>query len=180
MNKKGITFLIALLIGLGGFAAKSFALGVPGVDKDNGTDQEGELIISKTEALRCGLKSSDGSDMNKRVECLNKIASDIYGSQTYKQEITDTRNDVLQGYAKAYLEKANKNKADAGDYVDKGDENGNSELKTDKHGKKEQEGKVSAGNGKNVLAISDVIASSLTLDSMETFFLNIKDRKSVV
>lgn len=177
MNKKGITFAAFLFLSLSCFSTNGFAAGLPGVSRDNGTDEEGTLIVPKAMALRCDFKSKDGGDANKITECLDKIASDMYGPQAHKPDVIQTRNDILQGFAKGYMDLANKYKASAGDYVDKGDENGNSDLKTDKHGKKEQEGKVSGSNAKSVMALTDVLASSMTLDSMEVYFENLKSRE---
>lgn len=145
---------------------------------DDGTGADGvPVICSRMLAMRCGIGSEDGGDFNKIQECFDKIASDRYGSQLYKTSVIETRDQVLHECSKIYYELAVKYKADAGDYVDKGDENGNSELKTDKYGKKEQEGKITASNSKNMLGLMDVYSSIIILDSIENLFSNIADRK---
>lgn len=145
---------------------------------DDGTGSDGVVVIcSRTLAMRCGLGSEDGGNADKIKECFDKIASDAYGSQLYKQSVTETRDKVLHECSRVYYEQAIKYKADAGDFVDKGDENGNSELKTDKHGKKEQEGKVTASNAKNIVKLLDIYSSSVMLDSLETMFDNISQRE---
>lgn len=145
---------------------------------DDGTSADGvPVICSRTMAMRCGISSKDGGDLDKIKECFDKIASDMYGSQMYKTSVLETRDKILHECSKIYYELAVKYKADAGDYVDKGDENGNSELKTDKHGKKEQEGKVTASNSKNLVGLLDVYSSIIVLDSMEVFFENIANRE---
>ncbi len=145
---------------------------------DDGTGSDGVVVIcSRTLAMRCGLGAEDGGNVDKIKECFDKIASDTYGSQLYKQSVTETRDKVMHECSSVYYEQAIKYKADAGDFVDKGDENGNSELKTDKHGKKEQEGKVTAGNAKNIVKLLDVYSSTLMLDSLETMFNNISNRE---
>lgn len=146
--------------------------------QDDGTGPDGVVVIcSRMLAMRCGLSSEDGGDADKIKECFDKIASDTYGSQTYKQSVSKTRDQVLHECSKVYYEQSIKYKADAGDYVDKGDENGNSELKTDKHGKKEQEGKVAASNSQNIIKLMDISSSLLILDSLETMFANISNRE---
>lgn len=145
---------------------------------DDGTGADGvPVICSRTMAMRCGISSKDGGDLNKIKECFDKIASDQYGSQLYKTSIIETRDKIMHECSKVYYELAVKYKADAGDYVDKGDENGNSELKTDKHGKKEQEGKVTASNSKNLVGLMDVYSSIMVLDSIETYFENVSNRE---
>lgn len=153
------------------------AVGVSFAELDDGTGPDGTAVLcSRTLAMRCGLGSEDAGDMNKIKECFDKIASDAYGSQLYKQSVNKTRSDAMHECSKIYYELAIKYKADAGDYVDKGDENGNSELKTDKHGKKEQEGKITASNSKNIVKLLDVYSSSVMLDSLEIMFGNIARR----
>ncbi|MBQ7286042.1 MAG: hypothetical protein IJW72_07335 [Alphaproteobacteria bacterium] len=165
--------IIAFLLSIFLIGAKDLC-----AEQDSGTGADGVAVIcSKTMAMRCGISSSDGKDKDKIKECLDKIASDMYGSQIHKISVTETRDKILHECSKTYYELAVKYKADAGDFVDKGDENGNSDLKTDKHGKKEQEGKITASNAKGIIGIMDVYSSMIVLDSIEIFFNNIANRQ---
>ena len=170
-NKFVVIIILAAVLGI--FPRTGFC-----ADLDNGTGADGVAVIcSKTMAMRCSLSSGDIGDVQKIKECLDKIASDSYGSQAYKQNVNETGEKIIHECSKIYYELAVKYKANAGDYVDKGDENGNFDLKTDKHGKKEQEGQISASNAKNLVGIMDVYASLVYLEAIQNVFGNLTNRE---
>ena len=69
------------------------------VEMDDGTNMEGDLIIPKKMAMRCGISSKDGRDKEKIQECLNILASEGL-------DIVGIEQDMMHQVSKNALEKA--------------------------------------------------------------------------
>ena len=80
-----------------------------GFNLDDGTTADGDMLLPKTLAMRCGISSADAANQDKIDKCLNKIAADT---------------DSIDRLAKQTMHQVNKNalnialkyKTDAGDY----------------------------------------------------------------
>lgn len=103
------------IISLSAVMLTAFPLCAAEFNLDDGTTADGDMLLPKTVAMRCGISSADAADQDKINECLNKIAADTtsidwFAKQTMHQVNKDALNIAL------------KYKTDAGDYEETMDE----------------------------------------------------------
>lgn len=149
------------------------------VEMDDGTNMEGDLIIPKKMAMRCGISSKDGRDKEKIQECLNILASEGL-------DIVGIEQDMMHQVSKNALEKALTTKSAAGNYEATRDDKlgegvgiqagsaaagGESSADgSDLRSKQEKNVKMSARSNQNLLKVIDIYSARVGLDSMEVFF----------
>ena len=116
MNKL-VRFFIFMLFNVTVAATNIYALEMP--ERDNGKDKNGDLIVAKALAFRCGL-SSQAPDITS--DCLDRLAFDyksgvVAGGQyaNYFEE----RGAILNDYANAYIQKAIQQLIESSSYKDR-------------------------------------------------------------
>ena len=115
MQILNILFLIATMM-----FANAYAIDLPSTD--DGTDKDGELIVSPTLALRCGISSQDP---NITTDCVDRLAYDNKSGHIIDsrfENYSDERKAILGEYAGAYLKKSLEKLVESSEYEDKTNE----------------------------------------------------------
>lgn len=115
MNKSmqilSVLFFIATIL-----FADAYAIDVPSID--DGTDKDGELIVSPTLAQRCGLSSQNP---NIDTDCADRLAYDNKSGHiidTRFNSYSEERNAILSEYVGAYLKKSLEKLVESSKYED--------------------------------------------------------------
>ena len=107
-----VLFLFATML-----FAKAYAIDVP--SSDDGIDKDGELIVSPTLAMRCGISSQDP---NITTDCVDRLAYDNKSGHIIDsrfENYSDERKAILGEYAGAYLKKSLEKLVESSNYEDK-------------------------------------------------------------
>ena len=161
-----IFFLIAIFT-----IANAFALEMPSTD--DGTDENGEVIVSPTLALRCGISSQDP---NITTDCVDRLAYDNKSGKIVSSEFAnfdDERKAILGEYAGAYLKKSLEKLVQASGYEDKINEDmciDNTKpscigASNDTRGEIEYNNKLAAHNASIMLDAVNLRALQLNMDN---------------
>lgn len=105
-------FLIIALI-----TSANVAVGT--VTTDNGTDQNGDLIVSPTLALRCSISSQEP---NITEDCIERLAYDYKSGKLADEKFSnykEMRKAIVSEYVAAYFENAIKQLVSASGYKDR-------------------------------------------------------------
>lgn len=160
------------------------------VEMDDGTNMEGDLIIPKKMAMRCGISSKDGRDKEKIQACLDTLASEGL-------DIVGIEQEMMHQLSKNAMEKALTTKSAAGNYeatrddklgegvgVQAGSAAAGGEAGadgSDLRSKQEKNVKMSERGNQNLLKVIDIYSARVNLDSMAAFFkLDASYRQSVL
>ena len=103
---------IALIISAKAFADESISL-------DNGTDKNGEMIVSPTLAMRCGITSQE-PDITS--DCVDRLAYDFRSDELANKEFfdyKDMRRAIVGEYVTAYFEASIKQLINVSGYQDR-------------------------------------------------------------
>jgi hypothetical protein len=178
MNKL-MRFFVFMLFSAIITIADVYALEMPTMD--NGKDKNGDLIVAKTLALRCGLSSQEP---NITSDCIDRLAYDyksgVVAGLEFKNYIEE-RKAILNDYANAYIQKAIQQLIDAGAYKDRIDEilcNDPTKpecmsLTKDSRKEMEDNNKLAADNATIMLDAIRVRASLLNMDGLKNILYNL-------
>ena len=150
------------------------------VEMDDGTGPDGDLVIPKKMAMRCGISSNDGKDKDKISKCLDTLASEN------GEDLGDLEQEIMHQLSQNTLEKALTTKSAAGNYeatrddeleedndVQSGSAAAGGEAAadgSDLRTRQEKNIKMSARSSENLLKVIDIYSARVGLDSMEMFF----------
>ena len=155
--------------------------------RDDGRDKNGDLIVAKTIALRCGM-SSHTPDIT--VDCINRLAYDyktgkIPGGrfENYAAE----RKAILNDYANAYIQKAIEQLLASSSYKDRIDEmlcNDTTDTKCmsitkDTREELENNNKLAADNATIMLDAIRLRASQLNMDGVKNILYNLVPSRDI-
>lgn len=161
-----------------------------GLCEDNGTDEEGRVVVSEVIALRCGLSTQD---YKMTEDCLKRLAYDMQFGAGYQSEDEDfdfrsfneEKERIISNYVQDYIATAFKQLVAAGKNKDKTDNMAgkNPELadKRENDGRQdiEEHNKLVNNNTKVLLGILDTRSGVATIKTVQQMLVNVLPRVEV-
>ena len=168
-------------------AAFIISSNVYATDIDDGTDANGDLIVSPTLAMRCGLTSKEP---NVTSDCISRLAYD-YKTGVIKgmdfADFSDMRKTILSEYVASYMEGSLKQLVDASGYEDKINEEmcidstkaSCSSVSKDTREEIEYNNKMAANNASILMDAVKLRAQELNYNNLETMLYNVVPAKDI-
>lgn len=158
--------------------------------EDNGTDDEGRVVVSEVIALRCGLSTED---FTMTEDCLKRLAYDMQFGGGYQsddedfdfQTFDEEKERIISNYVQDYIATAFKQLVAAGKNKDKTDNMAgkNPELadkrENDSRQDIEEHNKLVNNNAKVLLGILDTRSAVVTIKTVQGMLVNVLPRIEV-